>query len=115
MTKSLFKPGQSGNPQGRPKGSRNKLGEQFLSNLQDDWLKHGPAALVRAREEKPMEYVKMVASLLPKELLLRRAPEADMTDEELEHTLDLLTEVADRLREIEDDDFNGPGISETTH
>jgi hypothetical protein len=25
-----FKPGQSGNPKGRPKGARNRLGTQFL-------------------------------------------------------------------------------------
>jgi len=31
----LYKPGQSGNPNGRPKGSRNKLGEAFIAALHE--------------------------------------------------------------------------------
>ena len=65
-----FKLGQSGNPAGRPRGSRNKLGEDFLQELQDDFEEHGLAAIVKMREKRPNEYVKMIAGLLPKEIML---------------------------------------------
>ena len=64
----LWKPGQSGNPMGRPKGAKNKVSEKFLENLQDNWEKHGVNALEKAAVNDPMQYVKMVASLVPREL-----------------------------------------------
>ena len=36
-----FKPGQSGNPLGRPKGARNRLGTRFLEALEADFSKFG--------------------------------------------------------------------------
>ena len=65
MTK--WKPGQSGNPKGRPKGSRDGINKAFIDDLTRDWREHGLDALQRAREERPAEYVRMVAGLLPKE------------------------------------------------
>ena len=59
-----FKPGNSG----RPKGSRNKLGEAFLNALHDDFKDHGIEAIVKVREEKPDAYMKVIASILPKEI-----------------------------------------------
>ena len=44
-----FKPGQSGNPKGRPKGARNRLGTQFLEALEADFNKFG-ASGHRSRE-----------------------------------------------------------------
>jgi uncharacterized protein DUF5681 len=64
-----FRPGQSGNPRGRPKGSRNKLSGGCVAALQADWLKHGAVAIERLRETDPGRYVQIVAGLIPRELL----------------------------------------------
>src|SRR5690606_29731991 len=61
-----FLTGNSGG--GRPKGSRNKLGEAFLEDMLADWEANGPAAIREVRETKPDAYLKVVASILPKDL-----------------------------------------------
>ena len=83
-----FLTGNSGG--GRPKGSRNKLGEQFLEALAQDFTAHGQQAIVACREEKPTEYLKVIAGLLPKELLVRKDPVDEMSDEEIADALDIL-------------------------
>lgn len=72
---------QAGNP-GRPKGSRNKLGEAFIEALHDDFNEHGIAAIQTVRREKPDAYVKVIASLLPKEFKIETT--SDLTDEQLD-------------------------------
>ena len=59
-----FKPG---NP-GRPKGARHKLSENFVKALAADFEQHGSAAIVSVREEKPDQYLKVIASIIPKEI-----------------------------------------------
>ncbi len=76
-----WKPGQSGNPAGRPKGSRNKLAEACINDLYESWLENGAAAIKKMREERPHEYVKAVVSILPKEVKIEHID--DMTDDQL--------------------------------
>lgn len=63
-----WQPGQSGNPNGRPKGTRHKLGEAFVQALQADFEQHGVAAIKDVRENKPDAYLKVVASVIPQEV-----------------------------------------------
>lgn len=65
-----FKPGQSGNPAGRPKGARAKLGEEFLLTLYADYKEHGESVVAEVRETKPDVYLKVIASILPREIEL---------------------------------------------
>jgi hypothetical protein len=62
-----FLAGHSGNG-GRPKGSRNKLGEQFIADLHAEWQKSGAQALERMARYDATGFVKVVASVLPKEI-----------------------------------------------
>jgi hypothetical protein len=86
-TKQLRKPwvpGESGNPKGRPLGSRNKLSEKFILALHDDFEEHGSAVIAQVRQERPEIYLKVIASLVPRELHFKSANAFEgMSDDEL--------------------------------
>jgi hypothetical protein len=93
----LWGPGQSGNPAGRPKGSRNKLSEDFVAALYDDFQDHGSAAIAACRAEKPDVYVRVIAGLLPKDMTIKVQSLDDLTDDQLMRKLAVLTEMAKPL------------------
>lgn len=57
----------AGNP-GRQTGSRCKLGTKFVDALLADFEKHGSVTIERVRETDPSAYMRVIASLLPKEV-----------------------------------------------
>lgn len=72
-------------PTTRPKGSRNRLGQAFVQALQDDFQEHGPQVIETIRSEKPDNYLKLVASLLPNELKV--TTEIELSDEQLDQRI----------------------------
>ena len=65
--KPPFEKGKSANPKGRPPGSKNKLSESFISALAHSFEIHGEAAIERVIEESPVDFLKLVAGLVPKD------------------------------------------------
>jgi len=80
----LWKPGQSGNPSGRPRGARSKLSELTLQKLLADFEVHGDNAITEVRSKNPAAYLASIVSLLPKQQEKLDSPFSDLTEEELD-------------------------------
>ena len=78
-----FKPGQSGNPGGKPVRARNAINAKFLNALLKEFDESGAKAIKRCAEEEPSAFVRVLASLQPKELEITR-PLDDISDEQLD-------------------------------
>jgi uncharacterized FlaG/YvyC family protein len=80
----VFKPGMSGNPNGRPKGSRHKLQEWFLAAFCEDFEEHGASVIARVRQTQPSDYLKAAVAILPKQVEHIENPLSALSDDELE-------------------------------
>jgi hypothetical protein len=109
LAASAWKPGQSGNPAGRPRGSRNKLGEAFLADLYADWQANGIAVIAAVREQKPDAYLKVVASIIPHQLEIKDDIFAELSDEQLDAIL------AFTCNALGIADEGAAGVSDTSH
>ena len=86
-----FKTGNNGG--GRPKGARNKLTDLLLNAVADDFSEFGRGALCTLRQDDPATYLRLVASLVPRGLLLQRELEPDFGDMSI-------GELEDKIREV---------------
>jgi len=88
-----FQPGQSGNPAGRAKGSRHKLGEAFIQDMYAAWETQGKAAIDRVIKDRPHEFIKSVASILPKEIEVKTTTVQELSDDDIAAALIALRSV----------------------
>ena len=85
MPTHLWQRGESGNPAGRPRGSRNALSEEVICALLRDFRQHGQKAVARVRRTQPAAYLKILALLVPREMKVAHSGGVKaMSDEQLE-------------------------------
>ena len=72
---------------GRKKGARNRLHADFVVALQEHFQQQGKVAIEIVYRESPKEYLKIIASVLPKEFVLEDGRLESMGDDELEEYL----------------------------
>lgn len=63
-----FPEGVSGNPMGRPRGSRNKFSEALVLAFAESFDKHGKRVIAEVLKKNPTEYLKLAASFVPKQV-----------------------------------------------
>jgi len=88
-SKGRFLAGNSGNG-GRKRGSRNRLTDQFLTVIADDFAEHGAEALAKLREKDPAAYLQLVGGLVPRELIAKHETEHDYSEMTLEEVQEFL-------------------------
>lgn len=72
---------------GRPAGARNKLQAAFIETMAEDFEAHGKGVIDIVRIEKPDVYLKVIASVLPKEWLIGESTFGDMSDEDIDDAI----------------------------
>ena len=101
-----FQPGQGG----RRKGARHRISTALLETIAKDFAEHGEEVVKITRIERPTEYLKIVASLLPRELEVTIGPLEQISDDELEK---LIADARGKLIDITPPNAGGGEDSET--
>jgi hypothetical protein len=73
---------------GRARGVKNRLSHAFLTALAEDFEQYGVEAIKICRVERPNEYLRVIAHLMPKELEVTVGPLEQITDDELEKLIE---------------------------
>jgi hypothetical protein len=80
--------------QGSVKGRRYKLGSEFLYALQHEFAQFGEAVIRKVRIDHPVDFLKIIASVLPREIEVSDSRLRELSDAELDSVIEF---VRDRL------------------
>ena len=72
---------------------------RLLEDLFADWQEGGAAAIKMMRIERPAEYVRVMCSILPKEMLFETGSVSELADDELDQMITMLRERALAVRQ----------------
>jgi hypothetical protein len=75
------------NAAGNNGAARVKLQRKYFDALLADFAEHGEAAIKIMRMEEPSAYIRVIASLMPKEFTVTDNALGDMSDEDLQQLL----------------------------
>ena len=78
---------------GRQAGSKNKLHAKVFDSLLKEWEEHGDEVLRIVRMEKPDVWLRVVTSVLPREVMFTDDRISQLTDDEIRDYLAALPEV----------------------
>jgi hypothetical protein len=67
---TAWKPGQSGNPAGRPLGARARISEKLLADIATVWEEQGEAVLRLLAIDDPASLAKIAYGLLPRDIFV---------------------------------------------
>src|SRR5215831_14723242 len=94
MPSPCWQPGESGNPAGRMRGSRNRLSEAVICALLRDFSMHGEKAIAKVRRTQPAAYLKILALLVPREHKVEHSNVIKaMTTEQIERSIEFIKEM----------------------
>jgi len=63
-----WKPGQSGNPNGRPVGTRQAFSAGFYRDLAEVWAAHGKEAMLHTAKSQPATFLGIASRLIPQQV-----------------------------------------------
>ena len=101
-----FQPGNTVGRNGRPRGAKSRLASRVLGDLLEIWdepvtegkpLTRGKAALRIMSRERPSEFAKLYASIMPREFWVDNL--TDLSDDEVDRMIETLR---DRIRAEEE-------------
>jgi hypothetical protein len=72
---------------GRTKGIKNKLSHKFLQALAADFEEHGDGVIRICRVERPHEYLKLIAGLMPREFEVTNTHITEIPDANLDELI----------------------------
>ena len=105
-----FRAGQINPSRGRQKAARDKISAAFLETLHETFNEpdgeggtKGPEAIRKVRDTDPATYVRIIATVMPKQVEIEeRPPEGQLTEEQMDEMIELMKAELERRRKVQE-------------